>query len=49
MLSGYLEGSKIKIKTLAVNAIPHSGAEDELLEKYEIDWKAIAKAVKDIK
>lgn len=48
MLSSYLANSKIKVNILAVNTIPHSGAEDELLEKYGIDWKAIVRAVKDL-
>ena len=48
MLFSELRNSGIKIMHLAINEIPHSGTKEELLEKYEIDWKAIAKAAKKI-
>ena len=48
MLSEELENSKIKIKHLFVSGIPHSGTKDQLLEKYRINWRHIAKAAKSI-
>lgn len=38
----------VSVKALAVNALPHSGKPEELLTKYGIDAKAIAKAAKSI-
>jgi len=35
----------IKVKTLSVNKIPHSGTNDELLKKYGLNWKGIIKAI----
>ena len=46
MLSSELINSGIKIKHLYVNDIPHSGKSEELLDKYGISAKHIAKAAK---
>lgn len=48
MILHSLENSGIIIKTLAVYQIPHSGKKDELLEKYEINAKAIANEARKI-
>ena len=48
MLSEELENSKIKVKHLFVSGIPHSGTKDQLLEKYGINWRHIAKATRPI-
>lgn len=48
MLSYELKNSGIKIECLNVKKIPHSGKPEELLEKYGIDWKAIARAAEKI-
>ena len=43
MLAGEIKNSGIKIESLAVREIPHSGKSEELLEKYGIGRKAITK------
>jgi len=48
MLSSVLVGSGIKMKSLAVREIPHSGKGNELLEKYGIDLRAIIGTAKKI-
>ena len=47
MLSENLINSNIKLKHLAVRKIPHSGKNDELLDKYGISWKSIVREVKN--
>jgi transketolase len=46
MLAEELENTGIEIEHLFVGEIPHSGKPEELLKKYRIDRKAIAKAAK---
>lgn len=46
MLAGELVNSEIKMKHLYVDKIPHSGEKDELLDRQEINSKAIVEAVK---
>jgi transketolase len=48
MLVSNLYNSGIKIKTLAVNNIPHSGTKEELLEKYGINDRHIISAAEEI-
>jgi transketolase len=48
MLCSKLANTGIEIKCLNVKEIPHSGTSQELLEKYEIDSKAIEKAARII-
>lgn len=45
MISKEIADSGIKIKSLAIREIPHSGKKDELLEKYGINWKSIVKSM----
>ncbi len=45
MLSGALLNTNIQIKVLSMKEIPHSGKKEELMEKYEIDAKAIVREV----
>jgi len=44
-ISSALANSNIKLKSLAINQIPHSGDSADLLDKYCIDYKAIIKAL----
>ncbi|MBI2451806.1 transketolase [Candidatus Pacearchaeota archaeon] len=46
MLCQELKNTGIKIETLAIKEIPHSGKKEELLEKYQIDASAIVNSVK---
>ncbi len=46
MLCDELRNANIKIETLAIKEIPHSGKSEELLEKYQINARAIVKAAK---
>jgi len=46
MLSSKLNNSGIKIKTIVVREIPHSGEKDELLRRYGINWEAIVRVAK---
>ncbi|MDO8508253.1 MAG: transketolase [Nanoarchaeota archaeon] len=48
MISSELVNTEIKIKHLSVNQIPHSGTMEELLDKYQINSKAIIQAVKSL-
>ena len=48
MLAEELEDKNVKIKHLSVKEIPHSGKGEELLQKYGIDSKAIARAAKKL-
>ena len=48
MISCYLANSKIKVKTMAVNNIPHSGTKEELLEEYGISWRDIVREVNEM-
>ncbi|MFH1376890.1 MAG: transketolase [Candidatus Woesearchaeota archaeon] len=46
MLISELKNTNIKIKHLYIPEIPHSGTQEQLLNKYKINSKAIIKAVK---
>ncbi len=48
MLASLLANHNIKIKSLAVNKVPHSGTSQQLLEKYNINSDAIVKAARAI-
>ncbi|MBX4212636.1 transketolase, partial [Candidatus Pacearchaeota archaeon] len=48
MLCHELANSGIKIQTLAVSEMPHSGTKDELLEKYGINDSAILEAARNL-
>lgn len=48
MLSAALANTEIKIKSLAVKRIPHSGTMLQLLDKYEINSRAIAEAARKL-
>ena len=48
MIMNSLSCENIIVKQLAVFKFPHSGEPEELLEKYQIDCKAIVETVKDI-
>jgi len=48
MISYELRNDNIKIETLSVKEIPHSGKKDELLNKYGINFENIIKTVKKI-
>jgi len=45
MISHELLNTGIKIKTLSVNEVPHSGKKDELLKKYGLNFEGIVKVV----
>jgi len=48
MISGILVDQDVKFRHLCVKKIPHSGPSNELLDKFEINSKAIIKAVKEL-
>ena len=41
-----LSKGNIKVESLAIKEIPHSGTKEELLSKYGIDYKKIMKVIK---
>jgi len=47
MLSSELINTNIKLKTLNIKGIPHSGTKDELLKKHNINWEAIVNSSKE--
>ncbi len=48
MLCSELKNSEIEIEFLCIREIPHSGKDEELLEKYEIDSSAIVKTARKL-
>ncbi len=48
MLSSEFANTDIKIKSLSINQIPHSGTMEELLDKYKINANSIVEAVKSL-
>ncbi len=48
MITSGINGNEIKVYSLYVKELPHSGKPDELLERYSIDSKSIIKKVKEI-
>ena len=48
MILHELSGTDIVVKSLAVNKMPHSGKPEVLMDKYEINDKAIIESVKEL-